>query len=588
MHKKRVLITGGLGFLGVHSIEKWRSNGWDITVIDNLSSNVVGKSHPACSGADVIISDIVDVKWDDLPKFDLILHYASIVGPVGVLKHAGNMANTILKDVYWVVDGALKNDCPVIFISTSEIYGWRKEKSYLQEHDDKVTHGDFTVRGEYSVAKMLGEIVISNTGKVKSEFKYQLIRPFNITGRYQTPDNGFVLPRFVLQALRGEDITVYYSGDQIRSFTWVNDVVDGIYLTSVAPPAQWNQEWNIGNKNNEQSIKDLAVRVKELTDSSSNVVHVDPKDLHGKLFEEAPEKIANSNKIELRLGWRPTKGIDEIIQEVIDYWKEKTSRKHAILLPCWKAPELLRVCVPSLLASSSKDSELIVILNEADPESIAYLDALGVKHIDHPENLNVSGLDLAIPYIKEQGHRYVSVVSSDMLYSDGWDTALIDDVEANYPASASACLVEPILNGWDLYDSIDFFSSGAHELFVRNVQSGKYATKEDVRYNHPILCRTEDFLAINGYSDGMDMKWVDAQGRALDDWYAYRLYKLHEGFKFINSKRAFVYHAVSLNTKKHPIPYDGRGGQYFQSLTGMKVSEFYDVIGLQLNRNGCV
>lgn len=338
--KKRVLITGGLGFLGIHSVEKWKANDWNVTVIDNLSSNVVGKDHSSLDSVDVIISDIVDVKWKHLPKFDLILHYASIVGPVGVLKHAGNMANAILNDVYWVVDGALKNDCPVIFVSTSEIYGWRDKKSYLQEHDDKVIHGDFTVRGEYSVAKMLGEIVIANTGKVKNQFRYQLIRPFNITGKYQTPENGFVLPRFVLQALNGEDITVYYKGNQIRSFTWVNDVVDGIYLTSIAPPAQWNQEWNIGNKNNEESILDLANRVKRLTNSSSNIIHVDPKTLHGALFEEAPEKIANATKIEVRLGWRPTKSIEDIVLEVIEYWsgKEASTWNHPIwegVYSCW-------------------------------------------------------------------------------------------------------------------------------------------------------------------------------------------------------------------------------------------------------------
>jgi len=582
MHKKRVLITGGLGFLGVHSIEKWRSNGWDITVIDNLSSNVVGKSHPACSGADVIISDIVDVKWDDLPKFDLILHYASIVGPVGVLKHAGNMANTILKDVYWVVDGALKNDCPVIFVSTSEIYGWRDKKSYLQEHDDKVIHGDFTVRGEYSVAKMLGEIVISNTGKVKNEFKYQLIRPFNITGKYQTPDNGFVLPRFVQQALRGEDITVYYSGEQIRSFTWVKDVVDGIYLTSTAPPALWNQEWNIGNKKNEESIKELALRVKDLSNSSSNIVHVDPKDLHGKLFEEAPEKIANSTKIETLLGWRPTKGIDDIVKEVLQYWVEQIkgdAKQHAILLPCWRAPELLRVCVPSILNSISTSSELIVILNEADDESKTYLDSVGVKHIDCDTNLNVSGSDLALPYILANGHKYVTIASSDMLYSDGWDTIMMEYLEANYPCSVSASLVEPVPGGGgQAYDVINFFGDGAHEEFNAYVSSGKYNVHmTNSHYGHPIMVRTEDFIAVNGYSDSMDMTWVDAQGRALDDWYAYRLRDVRgPEFKFINLKHALVYHAISLNTKKHPVQYDGRGGQYFLSKTSMTTREFFN------------
>ena len=102
---------------------------------------------------------------------------------------------------------------------------------------------------------------------------------------------------------------------------WVKDIVDGIYLTSIADDKDWNEEWNIGNEKNERTILYLAERVKEITGTSSEIVNVDPVELHGPLFAEAPEKIPNSEKIKERLGWQATKGVDEVIQEVVEYYQ---------------------------------------------------------------------------------------------------------------------------------------------------------------------------------------------------------------------------------------------------------------------------
>ena len=131
------------------------------------------------------------------------------------------------------------------------------------------------------------------------------------------------MPRFVTQALNNEDITVYYDGSQIRAFTWVKDIVEGIYLTSIVEDHLWNEEWNLGNAANEESILYLAEKVKEITQSHSKITNVDPIDLHGPLFAEAPEKIPDSTKIEKLLKWKPTKGVDAVIQEVVDYYSDK-------------------------------------------------------------------------------------------------------------------------------------------------------------------------------------------------------------------------------------------------------------------------
>ena len=98
------------------------------------------------------------------------------------------IGSMILNDLEWCVEVAKKNRCPLIFISTSEIYGYRSTKTYLKEEDDKVLHGEFTVRNEYSAGKILAEIMLTNIGRVDKDFKYQIIRPFNVTGRYQLPE----------------------------------------------------------------------------------------------------------------------------------------------------------------------------------------------------------------------------------------------------------------------------------------------------------------------------------------------------------------------------------------------------------------
>jgi len=223
-----------------------------------------------------------------------------------------------MNDIYWAIDGALKFDCPLIFVSTSEIYGHRDEALLLKEDDDKILVGDFSVRNEYSIAKLLSEIVLSNTAKI-SNLKYQIIRPFNISGARQLKNGGFVLPTFVIQSLETKDITVFNDGEQIRAFTHVKDIVDGIYLTSTTK--NHNQIWNIGNKNNISSINFLAEHVKKSSKSKSNIIHIDPKTIHGPLYEEAWDKIPNSSKIITELDWKPKYNIDDIINDVISHYK---------------------------------------------------------------------------------------------------------------------------------------------------------------------------------------------------------------------------------------------------------------------------
>ena len=99
MEKKKILITGGLGFIGCHCIEKWTSLEYDITIIDNLSSNALPPTDKLFENCKIIIENILNINITQLEKFDIVLHLASPVGPVGVLKHSGKMASIIIDDI---------------------------------------------------------------------------------------------------------------------------------------------------------------------------------------------------------------------------------------------------------------------------------------------------------------------------------------------------------------------------------------------------------------------------------------------------------------------------------------------------------
>lgn len=249
----------------------------------------------------------------------------------------------------------------------------------------------------------------------------------------------------------------------------------------------------------------------------------------------------------------------------------------AILMACWKSPELLRIVIPSLLKTTKTNSEIIVILNESDKESEDYLKQMKITYIDNPTNDGPAAIDHAIPYMKEVGFKYVANINSDMLFSEGWDIELIKLLEENKPCTVSCCLVEPIHNGHSIYDSLNFFAPNSHDVFNKNVKLGKYETEISVSYNHPILCTVEDYLSVNGYSDGMEQIWIDIKGRGLDDDFPYRLYKKYgDNIKFLKSDKSYVYHGISMNSNKLKVRTPGH--EAFKNKNGITIQDFRKLI----------
>jgi len=321
---KNILVTGGFGFLGSHLLEVLLGSPENrVHVVDNLSTNVVDPAQFSRLFGDRLTYDAVSVEQfftnrKPKQKFSEIYHLASVVGPVGVLKHGGNIVRSVVRDTYLLIDYCLEHKSKLLDVSTSEVYGGGKE-GFCSEDFDKIVPANTTIRLEYAVGKLAAETALVNTQRTKGLWTV-IIRPFNISGKRQRPDGGFVLPRFARQALKGEPLSVYGDGSQIRAFTHARDISTGIELAMNS--GRPGEAYNLGNPNNRVTILELAKKVIHISGSSSQIQFVDPVKLHGQFFAEAANKFPNSTKAQKELGWRYQIGIDEIVQEAVDEWRE--------------------------------------------------------------------------------------------------------------------------------------------------------------------------------------------------------------------------------------------------------------------------
>jgi len=318
---KKVVVTGGLGFIGSNLVDMLLDQGIEIIIVDNKISNSVSEDMFS-DKCEVIIDNTGDaVKYfpDDI---DVVFHLASFVGPSGILKYSGEMAKIILNDTLEVRDYCIRTGAMFIDISTSEVYG---HTGLLKEDSQKVYPGVYQVRTEYGAGKMTSEIAVVNKAKVDERLKYHIIRPFNVAGPRQRPDGGFVLPRFIIASLTDQPITIFGDGEQERAFTDVRDICEAIL--QILNSKNINEIWNIGNVKNRMTINDLAYlvvkKINERYTKKCEIIYIDPKEIHGPLFAEAIDKIPYTDKIHKFVGWEPRFLVEETIDDLITFYEDE-------------------------------------------------------------------------------------------------------------------------------------------------------------------------------------------------------------------------------------------------------------------------
>ena len=318
----RALITGGAGFIGSHLTEELLDLGYEVYVIDNLwTGKLANLAKVQINEKFHLVVDTVlneSVMNELIFKADHVYHLAAAVGVLNIMDHPVETIDINVKGTEAVLRLANRFKKKVLIASTSEIYGKHVAHS-LSEDDNRVMGTVKKRRWAYACSKTLDEFLALAYYDEK-KLPVVIARLFNTVGPRQTGRYGMVLPNFVQSALLGKPITVYGDGTQTRSFTHVKDVVKGLIKLMEEPKAE-GDVFNVGN-DHEISIKDLAMKVKEMTKSPSQIEFIPYEKAYGPGFEDMERRCPNTEKLAKLTGFKPNIDLDSIVQSVIDYFKE--------------------------------------------------------------------------------------------------------------------------------------------------------------------------------------------------------------------------------------------------------------------------
>ena len=320
---KKFIITGGAGFIGSTLVKALLEKGAEsILIIDDLSTGSESNISTVLNDERIefINSRIEDVdNLDNLfSSYDFCYHLAAGVGVQYIMENLSDSLLTNILATHKVLESCQTNNIPVLLTSTSEVYGVAEDDVWTE--DTKSLIGPTTkLRWSYAASKMIDEFIalsLYEEGKISPI----IVRLFNIIGPNQLSKFGMVVPKFIEAALNNEDITIHGDGSQSRSFTWVDDVVN--YLIKLAEIKPYGEIFNIG-QTEEITIKDLAELVISKTNSNSQIIYKSHEDVFGKAFEDPKRRTPGINKIIDFTGIKPTKNIDFMIENIIDFKKNK-------------------------------------------------------------------------------------------------------------------------------------------------------------------------------------------------------------------------------------------------------------------------
>ncbi|MEO8472300.1 MAG: UDP-glucuronic acid decarboxylase family protein [Chryseolinea sp.] len=309
MAKQRILITGGAGFLGSHLCDRFMKEGFHVIAMDNLITGDIRNiehlfKHPAFEFYHHDVSSYVHVPGE----LHYILHFASPASPIDYLKIPIQTLKVSSLGTHNLLGLARAKKARILVASTSEIYGDPLVHPQVEEYYGNVnTVGP---RGVYDEAKRFQE-AITMAYHTYHGVETRIIRIFNTYGPRMRLNDGRVLPAFIGQALRGEDLTVFGDGSQTRSFCYVDDEVEGIYRLLLS---DYQLPMNIGNPN-EITIRDFAEEIVRLTGTQQKVIYKPlPQD-------DPKQRRPDITKAKNILGWEPKVSRADGLKITYEYFK---------------------------------------------------------------------------------------------------------------------------------------------------------------------------------------------------------------------------------------------------------------------------
>lgn len=306
---KRILITGGAGFLGSHLCDRFVKEGYHVIAMDNLITGDLRNIEHLFKLPNFEFYHHDVSKFIHVPgELDYILHFASPASPIDYLKIPIQTLKVGSLGIHNCLGLARVKNARVLIASTSEVYG---DPLVHPQNEDYWGHvNPVGPRGVYDEAKRFQE-AITMAYHTFHQVETRIVRIFNTYGPRMRLNDGRALPAFLGQALRGEDLTVFGDGSQTRSFCYVNDLVEGIYkllMSDYAMPV------NIGNPD-EISLKDFAEEIIKLTGANQKIVY---KPLP---IDDPKQRQPDITKAKDLLGWEPKINRAEGLKITYEYFK---------------------------------------------------------------------------------------------------------------------------------------------------------------------------------------------------------------------------------------------------------------------------
>ncbi|MBW1989795.1 MAG: GDP-mannose 4,6-dehydratase [Deltaproteobacteria bacterium] len=322
----RILITGGAGFIGSHLAQACLERGDEVYVLDDLSTGSAENLAPMqkdpglCDRLFFTKGSILDRETllELVGTCDQVFHLAAAVGVRYILDNPLESIRINIQGTDAVLSQCARFRKKVLITSSSEVYG-KHLHAPLKETDDIVYGPTGKFRWSYAASKLVDEFTALAYHRNRG-LEVITARLFNTVGPRQTGAYGMVIPRLVQQALKNEPLTVYGTGAQTRTFTYVKDVVRAL-LSLMDHPDAVGGTFNVGGTE-EVSILELAQRIIKATGSSSEIRLIPYEEAFPEDFEDMQRRVPDISRIRELTGYVPKTGLDEILAEVIAYMRQ--------------------------------------------------------------------------------------------------------------------------------------------------------------------------------------------------------------------------------------------------------------------------
>jgi UDP-glucose 4-epimerase len=323
----QALVTGGAGFIGSHLAELLLDEGWEVFVLDDLSTGSLEnverlRERP---GFHLVVDSVLhwSIVNELVYKCDVVYHLAAAVGVRLIVEQPVQTLVTNLRETEIVLEHCHRFDKRVLIASTSEVYGDHREQRPLAESDRRIYGPTTQKRWAYADSKAMDEF-LALAHHVEHDLDCVIVRLFNTVGPRQSGRYGMVIPNFVQRAFAGEPLEIHGTGEQTRCFCHVQDTIRA--LAGLMQDGRSGEIYNVGSQER-ISINDLARRVLELTESSSELEYIPYEQVYHEGIEDMLHRSPSIEKISATLGWEPKHTLEDILADVIAYERSRVQAR---------------------------------------------------------------------------------------------------------------------------------------------------------------------------------------------------------------------------------------------------------------------